>query len=71
MKGQTEPQGFGDDIHRIAKAIKADVAAQKIAEALGRKDCGCKKRQQDLNNPDLMVNKIFYKNKEQDENIKK
>ena len=57
-------QGLGDDINKIAKAIKADIAADKIAKALGKEDCGCAKRQDALNNPNLLVNKIFYKEDE-------
>jgi|TARA_R110000744_G_scaffold65085_5_gene133755 hypothetical protein len=64
-------QGFGDSMAKIAKAIAADKAADKIAKALGMEDCGCDGRKDKLNNPDLLVNKIFYKNTEQDENIKK
>lgn len=70
MDSTNNPQGFGDDIERIAKAIGADKAAQKIAKALGKEDCGCKKRKETLNNPDLLVNKVLYKNNKQDENIK-
>ena len=62
-------EGFGSDIAKIAKAVKADVAADKIAKALGYKECGCSGREESLNNPNLLVNKIFYKNTKQDENI--
>lgn len=67
---QKKSQGFGDSMAKIAKAIAADKAADKIAKALGLEDCGCSKRQETLNNPDLLVNKVFYKNKEQDDEIK-
>lgn len=71
MSDQNKPRGFGDDIQRIAKVIQADKAAKEIAKALGKEDCGCSKRQESLNNPDLLINKVFYKNKNnQDENIK-
>lgn len=65
-----KPRGLGDSMAKIAKAIAAEKAADKIAKALGMEDCGCDRRKERLNNPDLLVNKIFYKNKEQDENIK-
>ena len=68
---QKKSQGFGDSVAKIAKAIAADKAADKIAEALGLEDCGCEGRKEKLNNPDLLVNKVFYKNKEQDDEIKK
>ena len=67
---QKKSQGFGDSMAKIAKAIAADKAADKVAEALGLEDCGCEKRQEKLNNPDLLINKVFYKNKEQDVEIK-
>lgn len=61
---------FGDDVAKFAKTIKADKIADKIAKSLGYEDCGCEERKQKLNNPDLLVNKVFYKNKEQDDEIK-
>lgn len=70
MQTSKKSQGFGDSIAAIAKAIAADKAADKIAKALGLEDCGCSKRQEALNNPDLLVNKVFYKNKEKDEDVK-
>lgn len=45
----TESQGFGDDVAKLASAMRLDVAANKIANAMGKKDCGCKKRQEKLN----------------------
>jgi hypothetical protein len=70
MQTGKKSQGFGDSMAKIAKAIAADKAAARIAKELGIEDCGCSKRQEALNNPDLLVNKIFYKNKEKDEDIK-
>lgn len=69
MSIEKRSQGFGDDVARFAKLIKADIAADKIAKKLGYNDCKCGSRQESLNNPNLLVNKIFYKNKEEDENI--
>jgi hypothetical protein len=55
-------EGFGDTVAKITHAIGADVMAEKIAKAMGKKDCGCKKRQETLN-------KMFpYKNNQQDGN---
>lgn len=71
METNKKSQGFGDSLAKIAKAIAADKAAKKIAEELGIEDCGCSKRQKALNNPDLLVNKIFYKNKEVDNDTEK
>jgi hypothetical protein len=45
----TQSQGFGDDVAKLASAMRLDVAANKIANAMGKKDCGCKKRQEKLN----------------------
>lgn len=69
MPIEKKSEGFGDDIAKFTNAIKLDIAADKIAKALGYEDCGCDGRRKNLNNPDLLVNKIFYKNKEEDENI--
>ena len=49
---------------KIAKLIKADVTAEQLSKILGYKDCGCSKRQEALNNPELLVNKVFYNNNE-------
>ena len=45
-------KGLGDTIASITKATGLD--------KLVGEDCGCKQRQQKLNNPDLLINKIFY-----------
>ena len=70
MAIEKRSQGFGDEVARFAKLIKANKVADKIAKKLGYDDCGCTQRQETLNNPDLLVNKIFYKNKEENGNIK-
>lgn len=70
MPIEKKTEGFGSFIAKAAKYIKADIAADKIAKAIGKEDCGCSKREEVLNNPNLLVNKVFYKNKEQDEDIK-
>jgi hypothetical protein len=41
--------GLGDSIAKITSATKLDVLAEKIAQVAGASDCGCKKRQQTLN----------------------
>lgn len=71
MAIEKRSEGFGDSIAKITKAIRADIAAKKIAKELGIEDCGCSKRQEQLNNPDLLINKIFYKKTNTDEDIKK
>jgi hypothetical protein len=67
MDIEKKTHGFGSHLAKAAKIIKADVAADRIAKALGYEDCGCAARAAALNNPDLLVNKIFYKNQEDDE----
>jgi hypothetical protein len=67
MAIEKKNHGFGSDLAKAAKIIKADVAADKIAKALGYEDCGCSGRAEALNNPNLLVNKIFYKNQEDNE----
>jgi hypothetical protein len=54
-------QGLGDTIHKITAATGIEAAVEKISEATGKK-CGCAKRKEALNNPDLLINKVFYKN---------
>ena len=51
-----ENKGLGDAISRFTKATGIKKLADKIPGG-----CGCKKRQQALNNPNLLVNKILYK----------
>ena len=67
MAIEKKTQGFGTDLARAAKFVRADIAADKIAKALGYEDCGCAGRAEALDNPDLLVNKIFYKNQEDNE----
>jgi hypothetical protein len=59
--------GFGDEIERVAKKLGLDKVANGAAKMVGAKDCGCGQRRDNLNDPDLLINKIFYKNKEEDE----
>lgn len=69
MAIEKKTHGFGTDLARAAKFVRADIAADRIAKALGFEDCGCTGRAEALDNPDLLVNKIFYK-KQDDENNK-
>jgi len=45
----SKSKGLGDDIKKITSATKLDIIAEKIATAIGKKDCGCGKRQAKLN----------------------
>lgn len=52
MKNKTnseESTGLGDTIAKITHATGLDVVAEKVANALGKEDCGCKRRQEKLN----------------------
>jgi len=71
MSIEKRTEGFGSNIAKITRFVRADIAADKIAKALGYDDCGCSKRAESLNDPELLVNKIFYKNKDNNEDIKK
>tara|TARA_B110000483_G_C18014378_1_gene472446 strand:- start:512 stop:700 length:189 start_codon:yes stop_codon:yes gene_type:complete len=42
-------KGLGDSIKKVTSATKLDVLAEKIAQSLGKADCGCGKRQEYLN----------------------
>ena len=44
--------GFGDTVRAITKATGID---KIVGEG-----CGCNERQEKWNNPDLLINKIFY-----------
>ena len=67
MAIEKKSHGFGSDLSKAAKFVRADIAADRIAKSLGFEDCGCSGRAKALDNPDLLINKIFYKNKDNDE----
>jgi hypothetical protein len=71
MAIEKRSHGFGSDIAKVTKLTGVDFIAKKIAQSLGYEDCGCAGREQALNNPDLLVNKVFYKTKEVDDTEKK
>jgi len=45
----SKSKGLGDDIKKITSATKIDKIVEQIANAVGKKDCGCGKRQDTLN----------------------
>ena len=51
MKNKTneESKGLGDTIAKVTHALKLDIAAEKVAKALGEEDCGCNRRREKLN----------------------
>ena len=56
LKLKNKNKGLGDTIASITKATGID--------KLVWEDCGCEQRRQILNNPDLLINKIFYGTKQ-------
>ena len=44
-----EQKGLGDSIAAVTHATGLDRLAEKMAKARGKKDCGCKKRQERFN----------------------
>lgn len=54
-------KGFGDTIAAVASAIGIEKT----------EGCGCKERQDSLNNPDLLINKLFYGTKQDIEVLRK
>jgi hypothetical protein len=42
-------QGLGDTIAKITNTLGLDKLAEEVAQAMGKKDCGCNKRQEKLN----------------------
>lgn len=54
-------QGLGDTIEKITMATGIKKIVDKVAEAADV-DCGCEERKKRLNNPNLLINKVFYNN---------
>lgn len=55
-------KGLGDTIEKITIRTGIKSVVNAISE-ITKKDCGCDKRKEELNNPYLLVNKIFYNKK--------
>lgn len=49
MKKKTKSKGLGDTIAKITEFTGLDKAAEDIAKAFGKEDCGCKRRRNKLN----------------------
>jgi len=56
-----ESKGLGDTIEKITTATGIKAVVDKVSEVT-KKPCGCNKRKESLNNPNLLINKILYKN---------
>jgi hypothetical protein len=52
-----ESRGLGDDIKKITSAIGLDQLTKRIAQILDE-DCGCDKRQEQLNKYPSVFNKL-------------
>jgi len=52
-------KGLGDTVAAIAETVGIKTLVESITE-----DCGCGQRQESLNNPDLLINKMFYGTKQ-------
>ena len=53
-------KGLGDTVESLAKLTGMNHVADAIAKGVGAEDCGCGARKDTLNNPDLLINKMFY-----------
>ena len=53
---------LGDVIEKITTSTGIKKAVNTVSKAVG-KDCGCEKRKEALNNPNLLVNKMFNRKK--------
>lgn len=52
--------GFGDDVEKAISLARLDRIAKLVTK---NSDCsGCNRRKNKLNNPELLINKLFYKN---------
>ena len=58
-----ESKGLGDTIEKITRLTGIKAVVEKVSEVT-KKPCGCQKRKERLNDPNLLINKIlYYKNK--------
>jgi hypothetical protein len=55
-------KGMGDVIEKITTATGIKKVVDTVSKVTG-KDCGCSKRKEALNNPNLLVNKMFNSKK--------
>jgi hypothetical protein len=58
MTKKTESKGLGDTIAKFTEATGLDKAAEAVAKAMGKEDCGCTRRRDTLNEL------VPYKNKD-------
>lgn len=53
-------KGLGDAIEKVTTATGIKKVVDYVAKKTGT-DCGCSERKKKLNDPNLLVNKTFYK----------
>ena len=58
--------GLGDTIEKFTRATGIKKFVDTVSDLTGI-DCGCPARKEALNEPNILVNKLFYNNKKQDE----
>ena len=51
---------LGDTIEKVATVTRIKHVVTYLSKAVDL-DCGCEKRKETLNNPNLLINKILYK----------
>ena len=56
-------KGIGTKIYEVNKRLVINKVANGIANSVGKKDCGCKKRAQQLDNVQNKLASIFQGNK--------
>ena len=54
-------RGLGDTVGKVTAATGVKRLVRVATKAVGIEDCGCSARQEKLNDPKLLVNKVFYK----------
>lgn len=54
-------KGLGDTIDKFTTKTGVKKAVKAILKTVNIKDCGCDDRKEKLNNPNLIINKTFYK----------
>jgi hypothetical protein len=52
-------KGLGDTVAALAETTGIKALVESITD-----NCGCEERQESLNNPDLLINKLFYGTKQ-------
>jgi hypothetical protein len=52
-------KGLGDTVAAIAETVGIKALVEAVTE-----DCGCGQRQEALNDPNLLINKMFYGTKQ-------